>query len=87
MSEGIVAGIIGTHRFVHDVSGDTVNTASRLESHGIANRIQISAATAKRLAGRFEVEPRGTIEVKGKGKLKTYFLNAAEAQPGKAESD
>ncbi len=85
MSEGIVASIIGTHRFVHDVSGDTVNTASRLESHGIANRIQISEATAKRRAGRFAVEARGAIEVKGK--LKTYFLNAAEAQPGKAESD
>ncbi len=86
MSEAVAAGIIGTHRFVYDVWGDTVNTASRLESHGVANPIQISEATAKRLAGRFAVEARGTIEVKGKGKLKTYFLNAAEARPAKAGS-
>ena len=83
----VVAGIIGTHRFVYDVWGDTVNVASRLESHGVANRVQISEATAKRLADRFAIEPRGAIQVKGKGRLKTFFLNAAEPRPAKAVSD
>ena len=72
----MVAGIIGTHRFVYDVWGDTVNMASRLESHSLANRIQISEATAARLGGGFQLEARGRIAVKGKGKMKTFFLNA-----------
>ena len=82
----VVAGIIGTHRFLYDVWGDTVNVASRLESHGLANRIQISEATAGLLGGDFEVEPRGSIRVKGKGVMKAYFLNAAKQaakSPGK----
>ncbi len=74
----VVAGIIGTHRFLYDVWGDTVNVASRLESHSLANRIQISEATAGLLGGGFEVEPRGSIRVKGKGVLKAYFLNGAK---------
>jgi class 3 adenylate cyclase len=82
----VVAGIIGTHRFVYDVWGDTVNLASRLESHGLANRIQVSEATARLLADGFELKPRGTIAVKGKGKLKTYFLNAAKPAPATAKS-
>jgi class 3 adenylate cyclase len=76
----VVAGIIGTHRFVYDVWGDTVNMASRLESHSLANRIQISEATAARLSDGFQLEARGAIAVKGKGKLKTFFLNAAADQ-------
>ena len=82
----VVAGIIGTHRFLYDVWGDTVNLASRLESHGLANRIQVSETTARLLADGFELEPRGIITVKGKGKLKTYFLNAAKPAPVAAES-
>ncbi|MFQ5954861.1 MAG: adenylate/guanylate cyclase domain-containing protein [Kiloniellales bacterium] len=74
----VVAGIIGTHRFVYDVWGDTVNLASRLEAHGLPNRIQISEATADLLARGFDLEPRGSIEVKGKGRLKTFFLNGAK---------
>ncbi len=80
----VIAGIIGTHRFVYDMWGDTVNLASRLESHGMANRIQISGATARLLADDFEIEPRGTIGIKGKGRLKTYFLNAARTQSATA---
>jgi adenylate cyclase len=70
----IVAGVIGTHKFVYDVWGDTVNTASRMESHSLAGRVQISAATRAALADRFEVEPRGMVDIKGKGMMETYFL-------------
>jgi adenylate cyclase len=70
----IVAGVIGTHKFVYDVWGDTVNTASRMESHSLAGRIQISAVTRAALRDRFEVEPRGMVDIKGKGMMETYFL-------------
>jgi len=70
----VVAGIIGQHRFIYDVWGDTVNTASRLESSGLPNRIQISEATYQRINDKFHCELRGPIEVKGKGAMLTYFL-------------
>jgi class 3 adenylate cyclase len=70
----VVAGIIGQHRFIYDVWGDTVNTASRLESSGVPNRIQISEATYQRINDKFLCELRGPIEVKGKGAMLTYFL-------------
>ena len=82
----VVAGIIGTHRFVYDVWGDTVNVASRLESHGLANRVQVSEATARLIEDSFELEPRGTISVKGKGKMKTFLLIAAESAPAETDS-
>jgi class 3 adenylate cyclase len=72
----VVAGIIGQHRFIYDVWGDTVNTASRLESSGLPNRIQISEATYRQVGDKFHCEPRGAIEVKGKGTMLTYFLGA-----------
>jgi len=71
----VVAGIIGTHKFVYDVWGDTVNVASRLESTSEEDRIQISAETAARLGDGFAIEERGEIELKGKGMVPTYFLN------------
>jgi adenylate cyclase len=70
----IIAGVIGTHKFVYDVWGDTVNTASRMESHSLASRIQISAATRAALGNRFELEPRGMVDIRGKGMMETYFL-------------
>jgi class 3 adenylate cyclase len=70
----VVAGIIGTHRFLYDVWGDTVNVASRLETSSPANHIHISEETANRLAGEFQIKPRGVVQVKGKGDLETYFL-------------
>ena len=71
----ITAGVIGTHKFVYDVWGDTVNTASRMESHSLPGRIQVSAATRAALGGGFRLERRGVIDVKGKGMMETYFLN------------
>jgi adenylate cyclase len=70
----VVAGIIGQHRSIYDVWGDTVNTASRLESSGLPDRIQISEATYQLVKGTFVCEPRGLVEVKGKGMMLTYFL-------------
>jgi len=70
----VVAGVIGTRKFIYDVWGDTVNMASRMESLGVPGRVQITRAMAERLGGSFEVEARGLIEVKGKGATPTYFL-------------
>jgi class 3 adenylate cyclase len=70
----VVAGVIGTKKFIYDVWGDTVNMASRMESLGIPGRVQVTHAMAERLRGTFEIEPRGLIDVKGKGPTPTYFL-------------
>jgi adenylate cyclase len=71
----VIAGIIGMNRFIYDVWGDTVNVASRLEAYSLPNRIHVSQETARHLVGPFTLEPRGSIDVKGKGKLETFFLN------------
>jgi adenylate cyclase len=70
----LIAGVLGTHKFVYDVWGDTVNTAKRMESYGVPGRIHISAATCQALSDAFRFEPRGPIEIKGKGIMQTYFL-------------
>ena len=70
----VVAGIIGTHKFIYDVWGDTVNTASRMESHGSADAINVSEATYLRLRDSFDLEARGTINLTGKGPMEAYFL-------------
>ncbi len=69
-----VAGVIGIKKFIYDVWGDTVNTASRMESHGVPGRVQVTGAAHERLKDAFLLEPRGTIEVKGKGPTDTWFL-------------
>jgi class 3 adenylate cyclase len=69
-----VAGVIGKRKFSYDLWGDTVNIASRMESHGVAGGIQTSEATFELLRARFELEPRGVIDVKGKGQMKAYLL-------------
>jgi adenylate cyclase len=70
----VVAGVIGRHRFIYDLWGDTVNTASRMESQGVPGRIQVTEATYQRLRDRFRFEDRGEIEIKGKGRLHAYLL-------------
>jgi NAD(P)-dependent dehydrogenase (short-subunit alcohol dehydrogenase family)/class 3 adenylate cyclase len=70
----VVAGVIGRRKFIYDLWGDTVNTASRMESHGVPGQIQCTEAVYKRLDGGYRFEPRGAIEVKGKGLMSTYFL-------------
>ena len=69
----VVAGVIGRKRFLYDLWGDAVNTASRMESHGTPGRIQITRATYELLADEFECEPRGTIAVKGKGEVEAWY--------------
>jgi class 3 adenylate cyclase len=70
----VIAGIIGQNKFIYDLWGDTVNTASRMESHGVPGRTQAAATTYEVLRDRFQFEERGVIEVKGKGSMNTYFL-------------
>ena len=71
----VVAGIIGTHKFSYDMWGDTVNTASRMESEGIPGKIQVSPSTYERLPhDGYRFEPRGIISVKGKDNMETYLL-------------
>jgi len=70
----VVAGVIGTKKFIYDLWGDTVNTASRMESHGIVGDIQITDSTYQQLRDNYVIEKRGVIEVKGKGDMTTYLL-------------
>ena len=70
----VVAGVIGRKRFLYDLWGDAVNTASRMESQGTPGRIQITRATHDLIEDEFVCEPRGTIPVKGKGEMETWYL-------------
>jgi guanylate cyclase len=70
----VVAGVIGTKRFLYDLWGDAVNTASRMESHGTPGEIQITRATFELLNDEFICKRRGTIDVKGKGEMETWYL-------------
>lgn len=73
-SGAVVAGVIGQKKFSYDLWGDTVNIASRMESHGEAGKIHCTETVMKRLRGKFLFEERGIIDIKGKGQMKTYFL-------------
>jgi class 3 adenylate cyclase len=71
-----VGAIVGTTKFMYDMWGDTVNVAARMESHGEPGRIQVTQSVYERLKDNYRLEPRGEIEVKGKGLLSTWFLDA-----------
>jgi adenylate cyclase len=70
----VIAGVIGRRKFAYDLWGDVVNTASRMESHGLPGRIQVTRATYERLRDGYRFEERGEIEVKGKGMLPAWLL-------------
>jgi adenylate cyclase len=72
----VMAGVIGRKKFSYDVWGDPVNVASRMESHGEPGKIQVSQDTYHLLKDEFILEPRGTIYIKGKGEMQTWFLNS-----------
>ena len=78
----VVAGVIGRRKFSYDLWGDTVNTASRMESTGAAGCIQVTERAYQRLRGCYRFERRGPVQVKGKGVLDTWFLVARDTQPG-----
>jgi class 3 adenylate cyclase len=80
----VVAGVIGRSKFIYDLWGDTVNTASRMESHGIPGTIQVTERAYDHLAPAFEFEDRGMVEIKGKGRLRTYLLLGPRAEHGSA---
>ena len=75
----VIAGVIGIRKFIYDVWGDTVNTASRLEHHGTPWRVHVSDVVQQRLQGRFAFEACGRTELKGRGAMDTWFLLGATA--------
>lgn len=75
-----IGGVIGIKKFIYDVWGDTVNTASRMESHGMPGRIQVTADTAERLKDHYVFERRGLVDVKGKGPIEACFLVARRSE-------
>jgi guanylate cyclase len=84
----VVAGIVGTNKFAYDLWGDMVNTATRMESHGVPGSIQVSGATHELLRDAYVCERRGTVDVKGKGEMETYFLLARrDGEAGAALAD
>jgi adenylate cyclase len=91
MSSGpVVAGVVGTRKFFYDVWGDAVNVAARMETTGVAGKIQVSETTYLRLKDAFALEARGAIDIKGKGSMPTWFLLArkplAAVQPKAPEA-
>ncbi|MDF3838788.1 adenylate/guanylate cyclase domain-containing protein [Cupriavidus basilensis] len=79
-SGAVVAGVIGRRKFIYDLWGDAVNVASRMESQGVADRVQVTEATRQRLREPFVLEERGTIVAKGLGELHTWFLIGRSGQ-------
>jgi adenylate cyclase len=69
-----VSGVIGTRKFAYDLWGDTVNTASRMETHGVPGAVQIDDATRRLVAESFAFEDRGMLEIKGKGPMQAWLV-------------
>ena len=82
----VVAGVIGKRMYVYDVWGDAVNTASRMESHGVAGRVQVSEGTRRLLGEPFLLEERGVLEVEGQGELNTWFVGGRDNTGGGHQS-
>jgi guanylate cyclase len=80
-SGSMMGGVIGRRKFVYDVWGDTVNIASRMESHGVSGAIQITRATYELIQDEFVCEPRGTVNVKGKGEMEVWVVMSAKENP------
>jgi len=77
----VIAGVIGIKKFIYDLWGDAVNIASRMESHGLADHIQVSDSTYEILKNKYNFADRGIIKIKGKGEMQTYFLLSKISQP------
>ena len=76
----VIAGVIGRKKFIYDLWGDSVNIASRMESQGVANCIQVTEAVVERLGDRYHFEKRGVVYIKGKGNMTTYFLKGKNSE-------
>ncbi|HLA06763.1 MAG TPA: adenylate/guanylate cyclase domain-containing protein [Anaerolineales bacterium] len=80
-SGSMIAGVIGRRKFVYDVWGDAVNIASRMESHGLGGAVQITNATYELIKDEFVCEPRGTVNVKGKGEMEVWLVISERENP------
>jgi class 3 adenylate cyclase len=76
----VVAGVIGRRKFIYDLWGDTVNTASRMESQGVPGEIQVTERVVAALGGEYRFDPRGPIEIKGKGSMPVWLLRGHTAE-------
>jgi len=85
-SGSMIAGVIGRRKFVYDVWGDAVNVGSRMESHGLGNAVQITQATYELIKDEFVCEPRGTVNVKGKGEMEVWLVMSAKQNHQKTEN-
>jgi len=82
----VVAGVIGKRMYVYDVWGDAVTTASRMESHGVAGRVQVSETTRQHLGEPFTLEERGALEVEGVGEIRTWFVSGRQSTESRHQS-
>ena len=86
-SGAVVPGVIGRRKFIYDLWGETVNIASRMESHGLPGRVQITEATRQHLGAPFLLEARGTINAKGIGELRTWLVTGRTADTANASGN